>query len=189
MRALVSAVWIVWLSLCGDAFAGGGCPLDKSQQDALAGRYYCFFDEDQASNLASSGPYSVFRGISLATRPEDMQRIGQALGYEIDTSLFVGDSTIAAISLYADCQLIGQADFDRQGRMMRLSLKDRFFCNRAIFVRRFAEALFELYGVTPTKVADDVCFQDVTCFKGVSKHGEQFLILRIGTEADLYVRP
>ena len=73
--------------------------------------------------------------------------------------------------------------------MLRLSLKDRFFCNRPIFVRRFAEALFERYGVKPDKVDDDVCFQDVTCFKGISKHGEHFLILRIGIEADLYVRP
>jgi hypothetical protein len=163
--------------------------LDKNKKDALAARFYCAFDKDWTSEPLSSGPYSAFRGISLASRPEDVQRIGQSLGYEVDTSLFVGDNAIAGITLYTDCQQAGQADFDRRGRMLRLSFKDRFFCNRPIFVRRFAEALFERYGVTPVKVDDDVCFQDVTCFRGISKHGEQFLILRIGTEAALYVRP
>jgi hypothetical protein len=188
MRVLVSAVLFVSLFLCDDAL-GSGCSLDKNQLDAEAARSYCFLDEEPAGGLASSAPYSAFRGIGLASRPEDVQRVGQALGYEVDTSPFVGESAIASVSLYADCQLVAQAAFDRQGRMLRLSLKDRFLCQRPIFVRRFAEALFERYGVRPLKVDDDVCFQDVTCFKGVSSHGEKFLILRIGTEADLYVRP
>jgi hypothetical protein len=189
MRVVVSAVLIVWLSLCGDAFAGCPCSFGKNDADARAGRFYCLFDEDQATLPASSVPYSSFRGLSLASSPEDMQRIGNALGYGVDTSLFVGDNAVSSISLYRDCQLAGQAQFDRHGRMLRLALKDRFFCDRAIFVRRLAEALFDRYGVTPVTVADDICFQDVTCFKGVFKHGEQFLILRIGTEADIYVRP
>jgi hypothetical protein len=187
MRVLVSAVLVLWLSLCDDAW-GSGCALEKSEQDASAGRLYCSFDEDQASEPASSDPYSTFRGIGLASQPEYVQRIGRSFGYEVDVSTFVGDDTIAAISFYENCQLVGQFSFDRRGHMLRLSLKDRFFCNRDIFVRRFAEALFKRYAVTPAKVDDDVCFQDVTCFKGVSKYGERFLILRIGTEADLYVR-
>jgi hypothetical protein len=73
--------------------------------------------------------------------------------------------------------------------MVRLTLKDRFFSDTPIFVRRFADDLFERYKVKPVKVVDDVCFQDVTCFKGISRYGEHFLILRIGTEADLYVSP
>jgi hypothetical protein len=188
MRMLVSAFLLLWSFLCGNAFASG-CHLNESQPEALAGPFHCFFDEDRADESASSGPYSTFRGISLASRPEDVQRIGHALGFEVDTSLFIGGNAIAGVSFYADCQSAVQADFDRQGRMLRLSFKDRFFCDRPMFVRRFADALFERYGVTPTKVDDDVCFQDVTCFKGVSKHGERFLILRIGTDAGLYVRP
>lgn len=184
MRVLASAVLFLALFLCGDAL-GSGCSLEKNE----AARPYCFLDEEPAGELASSAPYSAFRGIGLASRPEDVQRIGQALGYEVETSFFVGENAIASVSLYENCQLVALATFVRQGRMLRLSLKDRFFCQRPIFVRRFAEALFERYGVKPLKVDDDVCFQDVTCFKGVSRYGEQFLILRIGTEADLYVRP
>lgn len=127
--------------------------------------------------------------MGLASRPQDVERVGRSLGYDVDRSLYVGDSSIAAISLYKACVLVGRADFDRQGRMLRLSLKDQYFCDGPIFVRRFAEALFESYSVTPAKVEDDVCFQDVTCFKGLSKYGEKFLILRIGVDAELHVRP
>ena len=73
--------------------------------------------------------------------------------------------------------------------MLRLDLKDRFFSDSPIFVRDLADRLFERYQVKTSKVDDDVCFQDVTCFKGLSKYGEQFLIMRFGTEADVYVRP
>jgi hypothetical protein len=189
MRVVVSAVLIFWLALCGDASGGSRCSPDDNGPDKPAGGSHCSFDEGPRDESASSSGHSTFRGIGLASRPEDVQRIGQSLGYSVDTSRFVGDDTVAAISLYKACRLAGRADFDRRGRMLRLALKERYFCDEPIFVRRFVEALFERYGVTPLKVDDDVCFQDVTCFKGVSKHGEQFLILRIGIEAELYVRP
>ncbi|WP_119268355.1 hypothetical protein [Taklimakanibacter deserti] len=189
MRVVVSAVLIFWASLCGDAFGGSRCASDETRPEKSSGGPHCSFDDDRPDQSAPSRGYSTFRGIGLASRPEDVQRIGQSLGYEVDRSLFVGDDAVAAISLYKDCRFIGRADFDRQGRMLRLALKEKYFCDETIFVRRFAEALFARYGVTPLKVDDDVCFQDVTCFKGVSKHGEQFLILRIGVEAELYVRP
>ena len=110
MRVLVFAVLFVLLFLCGDAL-GSGCSLDN-QLDAEAARSYCFLDEEPAGELASSAPYSAFRGIGLASRPDDVQRIGQALGYEVETSLFVGESAIASVSLYANCQLVAQAAFE-----------------------------------------------------------------------------
>lgn len=189
MRVVVSAVLIFFLSLCGDAFGGHPCSADEPLPDEPAGKSHCSFHESQLSQSARPSGYSTFRGVGLASRPEDVQRIARSLGYDVVTSLFVGGDTVAAISFYKACLPVGRADFDRQGRMLRLSLNERYFCDEAIFVRRFAEALFELYGVTPAEVNDDVCFQDVTCFKGISKHGEQFLILRIGVEAELYVRP
>ena len=190
MRVVVSAVLIFLLSLCGDAFGGGYlCFVDKPPPDEPAGGSRCSFDQNELNQSTRPSGYSTFRGIGLASRPEDVQRIARSLGYDVVTSLFVGGDTVAAVSFYKACLPAGRADFDRQGRMLRLSLKERYFCDEAIFVRRFAEALFALYGVTPAEVDDDVCFQDVTCFKGISKHGEQFLILRIGVEAELYVRP
>ncbi|CAN5509131.1 hypothetical protein BH10PSE7_BH10PSE7_00660 [soil metagenome] len=72
--------------------------------------------------------------------------------------------------------------------MLRLSLSDSFFFDSPPFVRHFADELFEQYGVKQREGEEDVCFQDVTCFRGVSKAGEQFLIMRFGTEAQLFVR-
>lgn len=189
MRVVVCAVFVFFLSLCDDAFGGHPCSLAKTASDEPTGKSRCSFDRNQPNQSARPGGYSTFRGIGLASRPEDVQRIARSLGYDVVTTLFVGGDTVAAVSFYKACLPAGRADFDRQGRMLRLSLKERYFCDEAIFVRRFAEALFELYGVTPAEVDDDVCFQDVTCFKGISKYGEQFLILRIGAEAELYVRP
>lgn len=68
-------------------------------------------------------------------------------------------------------------------------LSSRSFQKEPIFVRKFADGLFEHCEVLSSRVGDDVCFQDVTCFRGVSKFGEQFLIMRIGTDVELYVRP
>lgn len=180
MRVVLSAVLALSVSLCGDAFGRSRCFYDENVLDVPAQT-----DGQSASTIQS---HSSFRGIGLASRPEDVQRVVRSIGFYADTSYYVGSDTVAGINFYADWQQVGRADFDRLGRMSRLSLKDRFFCDAPIFVRRFADALFERYGVKPADVDDDVCFQDVTCFKGVSKHGEQFLILRIGTEAELYVR-
>jgi hypothetical protein len=48
--------------------------------------------------------------------------------------------------------------------------------------------VFQHYSVHPDETADDACFQDVTCFRGRTDLGEQFLILKIGGEVQLYVR-
>lgn len=153
----------------------------------------CTFGDDLTTTAQTSAAlpaYSDFRGISLGSTPKEVQRRARALGFSVYVTLFVGDaSAIAGVEIYRNWETLGRADFDRSGRMLRLSLKDGFFCDAPVFVRRFADSLFEHYDVEPLKVEDDVCFQDVTCFKGVSKLGEQFLILRIGTAAELYVRP
>lgn len=57
-----------------------------------------------------------------------------------------------------------------------------------IGVRAFADAVFKHYCVHRDETADDACFQDVTCFRGQTDAGENFLILRIGGEAELHVR-
>jgi hypothetical protein len=133
--------------------------------------------------------YSSFRGISLAGRPDNVRWNAQALGFDTVTSYFVGSDNVSAITISMNSNEVGRADFDRTGKMVRLALKLQFFSEEPIFVRKFADGLFEHYEILPSRVDDDVCFQDVTCFRGVSKFGEQFLIMRIGTDVELYVRP
>jgi hypothetical protein len=150
----------------------------------------CSFDGGQPTKSSEISNRSSFRGISLAGTPQEVRQAVKALGFEPDILLYVGsENLVSGVNIYRAWEQIGTVSFDRRGRIPRLSLNDKFFCAKPIFVRRFVEQLFEHYGVEPIKEADDVCFQDVTCFKGVSKHGEHFLILRIGTTAELYVRP
>jgi len=133
--------------------------------------------------------YTSFRGISLSNRPDNVRWNAQSLGFDTMTSYFVGGNNVSAITIAINFDEVGRADFDRTGKMVRLALKQRFFSDKPIFVRKFADDLFESYEIQTSKVDDDVCFQDVTCFRGTSKFGEQFLILRIGTDVELYVRP
>jgi hypothetical protein len=176
MRVVILALLFLPVSLIGEAFGGLRC-----------------IETDEVVKVApqpvTQQNQSSFRGISLASRPLDVQWRAQWLGFVTQTSHYVGDTAIAAVDICAQGEAVGRADFDRQAKMVRLSLKERFFSDISIFVRRFADDLFERYKIAPSKVDDDVCFQDVTCFRGVSKYGEHFLILRIGTEAELYVSP
>jgi hypothetical protein len=176
MRLFMLTILFLSVSLTGGAFGGFLC-----------------IETDEVVKVApqpvAQQNQSAFRGIGLASRPVDVQWRAQSLGFATKTSRYVGDTAVAAVDICAHGDAVGRADFDRQARMLRLTLKDRFFSDTPVFVRRFADDLFERYKVRPIKVFDDVCFQDVTCFKGISKYGEHFLILRIGTEADLYVSP
>jgi hypothetical protein len=124
MRVVVFAMLTLSLSVCGDAF----------------GEPRCVHDEPGGSPQTRT--HSTFRGIGLASRAADVSRIGRSLGYHVHATAFVDGNGIAGINLHGERNLIGRADFDRQGRMLRLSLKDRFFCDGPIFVRRFADTLF-----------------------------------------------
>jgi hypothetical protein len=180
MRGAVVAALALSISLCGHAFGGSRCFYDQ----------YVFEGSPQTSGSPSievSG-YSSFRGISLASRPDDVKRIAHSLGFHVGINYFIGEASASTVEFCKGGKIVGRADFDRDGQMLRLALKDRFFSDSPIFVRDLADGLFERYQVETSKVDDDVCFQDVTCFKGLSKYGEQFLIMRFGTEAELYVR-
>lgn len=132
--------------------------------------------------------YSSFRGLSLSDRPANVRWQAQALGFDTVTAYFLGSGIVSAVTMRANGHEVGRADFDRSGRITRLALKLRFFSEEPVFVRKFADNLFEAYQVRASTVDDDVCFQDVTCFRGITKFGEVFLILRIGTDTELYVR-
>jgi hypothetical protein len=181
MRVAFPAVFALSLSLCGHAFGGSCCDVSHNALQA----------PPQTSGIPSTevAGYSSFRGISLASRPDEVYRLAHAFGFDVGISNFVGENSVSAVEFCQHGNTVGRADFNRDGQMSRLALKDRFFSDSPIFVRDLADGLFERYQVKTSKVDDDVCFQDVTCFKGVSKYGEQFLIMRFGTEAELYVRP
>ena len=174
---VVLAVLVLSMFMRADALAGG-CVKDKPE--TLAPRN---------GQAASEFSESLFRGIGLSHQPEELRWVTQSLGFDTATSYYVGDTSVSGIDICSHGHVTGRAEFDRQGHMLRLSLKDRFFYDNPVFVLHFAEDVFKADGVKPLETADDVCFQDVTCFRGVSKHGEQFLIMRLGTEAELFVRP
>jgi hypothetical protein len=81
----------------------------------------------------------------------------------------------------------GAMRFDEKDRVTKLELRPTYFGISKVVLREFADAVFEHYKVRPTKVDDDVCFADVTCFRGTTLNGEKFLLLRIGTDVVLHV--
>jgi hypothetical protein len=174
MRVTILAFLVFTIFASGNAF-GGVCGLP----DAVV---------KVAPQPVPPDKYSSFRGIYLSSSPDHVRWQAQSLGFDTVTWHLIGGEVISAIGICADNIEIGRADYDPTGKMARLSLKRRFFSDKPIFVRKFADDMFEFYEVEPTPVEDDVCFQDVTCFEGVSKYGEQFLILRIGVDPELFVR-
>ena len=140
------------------------------------------------STPAKAGGLSSFRGITLQSTPDEVAAIGGRLGFGVTTVTYVGqDAPVSAVTICTAIDIVGRADFDRSGQMLRLSLHEGFFAATPVFVRDFADAIFERYSVKPDK-ADDACFQDMTCFKGETPAREQFLIMRFGTDAQLFVR-
>jgi hypothetical protein len=195
MRVILSLLLLLIMSVGNAALACLGNPaLSCSACTAVTQGAFtsssCSYDAGSIRMTTPTADWSDFRGISLGSTPEDVKRVAKALGLEADILLYVGStSLISGINIFRDCEQVATVSFDRHGRILRLSLKDGFFCPNPIFVRHFVEQVFERYEVKPVTEKDDVCFQDVTCFKGVSKFGEDFLIMRIGTTAELYVRP
>jgi len=177
---------LVFLLLSEPVLGGGKHPLP--QNEASDNSQPCSYDARHSKAITQN--QSSFRGIGFARTPDEVKLVVAELGFYPEPSFYVGSNTlVSTVHIWSKVDEVGLVSFDRSGRMLRLSLKDSFFCTRPMFVRRFVDELFKHYGVDPIEERDDVCFQDVTCFKGVSIFGEQFLILRIGTTAELYVRP
>jgi hypothetical protein len=57
-----------------------------------------------------------------------------------------------------------------------------------VHVREFADGVFQHYKVRPADDVDDVCFHDVTCFRGTTLT-EKILILRIANDVQLHIMP
>ena len=84
--------------------------------------------------------------------------------------------------------IVGTLRFDVADKLIKMELRPPFFGVANVVLREFADQIFEHYRVQTTKVTDDVCFQDATCFRGTTL-SEQFLILRLADDIQLHVSP
>jgi hypothetical protein len=169
-----------------------------SSTEAWGGRGDWCFDPDlstkpRISDLPSAGaaadPYSSFKGISLGSKSGDVAANSLKIGFTVYLTTFLNPRTaVASIDICRGDALVGKIDFDQKGQTLRLVLHAGYFYDRDISVRDFAKAVFEHYSVHPDATEDDACFQDVTCFRGRTDFREQFLILKIGGQVQLYVR-
>jgi hypothetical protein len=159
------------------------------------GAWGCWCDNAPASvsslptAAALEGDHTAFKGISLGSRPGDVAASSLRNGFRIHAASFVAQpQAISSIHICRGNADVGIVDFDENGRALRIGLQTGYFFERPITVRDFAEAVFKHYSVRRDEIADDNCFQDVTCFRGRTKAREQFLILKIGGEIQLHVR-
>jgi hypothetical protein len=76
---------------------------------------------------------------------------------------------------------------NEDNQLIGLELRPAFFEINEVVLREFADRVFEHYRVRSVVVDDDVCYGDVTCFRGTSTKGENFMIARIGGEVRLLV--
>lgn len=135
---------------------------------------------------------SSFKGLLLDSTPGEAAATLFKEGFEIWVNTYVSPPN--HVSSFEICRArgkepIGWIEFDQNGRAQRLTLQAGYFFTNEITVREFADSVFRHYRVTPDEVEDDACFQDVTCFRGRTNRGEQFLILKIGGKIQLLVRP
>jgi hypothetical protein len=143
-----------------------------------------------ASQLASPH-FSSFHGISLNSSPGDVLAAARARGFATEVTTYVDSGWIAAVHIResaTDCRDVGIVDFARDGRPSRIQLGARYFCSTDVSVGEFARRLFRTYGVRTDKVDDDNCFQDVTCFRGHTAAREEFLLLRLSYQPEVFVR-
>ena len=144
-----------------------------------------------ATALTATSHRSSFKGISLDSTPAEAAAILFREGFEIWINTYVSPKD--TISSFEICHPrgkdpIGWVEFDQKGQAQRLTLQADYFFDEDISTRDFADRVFRHYKVRPDEVEDDACFQDVTCFRGRTDRGEQFLILKINGALRLYVR-
>ena len=182
MRALAVTAFLVFALSTSQAWAGGAwCDgSDLATRPNIA-------DMPTAGTAADS--YSSFRGIGLGSKPGDVAANALAIGFPIYVTSFIDPpDAVASIDICRGDAMVGKIDFDDKGQTTHLVLYAGYFFDHDIGVREFAETVFKHYRVHADQTVDDACFQDVTCFRGRTDFRENFLILKIGGEVQLYVR-
>jgi hypothetical protein len=179
---LVHVVSVFMLAQFAGPALGDGCELASIAREAAV---------LPASRLVT-GSYSSFHGISLDSTPADVVAAAEGRGFIAVSSTFVDSEAVAAIHLRAkpgDCADVGIVEFTRDGRPTRIQLGARYFCSGDVSVGEFARRLFRTYAVRTDKVADDNCFQDVTCFRGQTPAREKVMVLKLSYQPEVFVRP
>jgi hypothetical protein len=133
---------------------------------------------------------STFRGLRLGFSREEALSAVLRLGFLIAPTGFPIPPTWAVsgrhIALCRGDYVVGSLRFDENDQLVTLELRPAFFDVNQVALREFADQIFEHYRVRPV-VNDDVCSSDMTCFRGTTIKGENFLIVRIGGEVRLHV--
>lgn len=125
---------------------------------------------------------SSFRGVSLGMGEIEAQQALERLGF----SLVALQTTEAAKEICRGPVSVGTLRFDPDHRVNKMELGPAFFNVGRTDLREFVEDVFKRFAVREAAATDDICFSDVTCFRGTSP-AEQFLILRIAGDVQLHI--
>jgi hypothetical protein len=127
---------------------------------------------------------SSFRGLGLGLSREEALTAVLRLGFPIAPTWSVSESHV---TFCRGDRAVGDLRFNESGQLIMLELRPAFFEVNKVELWEFADQVFEHYRVRPLVVDDDMCHGDVTCLRGTTTKGENFLIARIGGEVKLLV--
>ena len=113
--------------------------------------------------------YTSLRGVSLDMTASEVQEAVGRLGF----LMLSPSSTDTTMDICNGQTRVGLIRFDENHRVVKLELSPLYFSIGRVQLREFADAVFDRYGVKRAQVADDVCYADVTCFRGTTL-AEQF---------------
>jgi hypothetical protein len=112
----------------------------------------------------------------------EIQQAVSRLGFLL-LSLFSTDTTM---DICNGQTRVGLIRVDETHRVVKLELSPLYFSIGRVQLREFADAVFDQYRVKRTQNVDDVCYADITCFRGTTL-SEQFLIVRIANDVQLHI--
>jgi hypothetical protein len=125
---------------------------------------------------------SSLRGLSLTMHESEAQAALHRLGFDL-VSL---PTDVNAMDICRKQTKIGTVRFDQNREIQKLELSPLFFAVGKVVLREFADSVFKHYKVRSLSADDDVCYHDVTCFRGTTT-SEQFLIVRIANDVQLHI--
>jgi hypothetical protein len=125
-----------------------------------------------------------FRGLSLGLSRAEALNAVLRLGFAIAPTWSASE---VHIDFCRGDHVVGSLRFDENNHLVSLDLRSAFFEINQVVLREFADQVFTHYRVHPLVVDDDVCYGDLTCFRGTASNGENFVIVRIGGETRLLV--
>src|SRR5215210_2719770 len=180
-------MWLRFLVLCstlsmvGHSTVAEACTCNVSALVPLA-RRSAEMTRPQFEPETADLDYTSLRGVSLDMTVSEVQQAVGRLGF----LLLSPSSTDTTMDICNGQTRVGLVRFDENHRVVKLELSPLYFSIARVQLREFADAVFDRYRVRQAQVADDVCYADVTCFRGTTL-AEQFLIVRITDDVQLHV--